>query len=254
MAKAMPVPKPPGSLRRQPKKRKSSGRPVTSLSTKQGRTSQKHVVAKFTRGPSRGKARREKGHKQDKIIGRIFDDWTVAAAIGDIVGQPTESVFTIMKYWEKDILKAPIPGIGGKVPEVRMLQVAKRAVKAFFDKEQAKQDDSHIVHAFKLVTGEQNLRFAWDDAKRRVDRARLDHRKKIDSWDECLAMQSGTSNATSEIYVCGTRKITLQAMTSLICHEALHNLARRTRPGNPYLSEDLEHLAMALLGDPQLAA
>lgn len=47
--------------------------------------------------------------------------------------------------------------------------------------------------------------------------------------------------------------MTQRALNSVLCHEALHNLARRTgRPGNPFLAEDTEHMAMALLGDPQL--
>ena len=46
--------------------------------------------------------------------------------------------------------------------------------------------------------------------------------------------------------------MTQRALTSVLCHEALHNLARRVRVGNPFLAEDTEHIAMALLGDPQL--
>ena len=47
--------------------------------------------------------------------------------------------------------------------------------------------------------------------------------------------------------------MTQRALTSVLCHEALHNLCRRHgRPGNPFLAEDTEHMAMALLGDPQL--
>ena len=46
--------------------------------------------------------------------------------------------------------------------------------------------------------------------------------------------------------------MTQRALTSVLCHEALHNLARRQRVGNPFLAEDTEHIAMALLGDPQL--
>jgi len=190
----------------------------------------------------------------DKIVGKMYDDMTVAAALADIVGQPTASVFALMKYWEQPILKAPLPGIRGRVPDEQMLHAAKKAVIRFFDMEEAKEKASQVTQAFRLVTGEASLRFAWADAKRSIKRAKLDSKRKIDSWEQCLAMQSGDTNATCEIYICGTRKLTLRAMKSLLCHEGLHNLARRTRPGNPYLSEDLEHVAMALLGDPQLAA
>lgn len=184
---------------------------------------------------------------------KMYDDWTVALGVSKIVNQPVAAVYTIMKYWEKPILKAPIPGVGGRVPDESMLNSARKAAIRFIEAEAAKDEASHVVQAFRLVTGETGLHFAWEHAKNRISRAKLDCSRAIDSWEQCLAMQSGETNATSEIYVCGTRRITLRALTSLICHEGLHNLARRTRPGNPYLSEELEHLAMALLGDPQLS-
>ena len=96
------------------------------------------------------------------------------------------------------------------------------------------------------------MRFDWPAAMARVRRACFDYRQEIDLWTECFAMSSGDSNALSEIYVCGTKKVTLRALTSLICHEGMHNFARRVRPGNSFLSEDTEHIAMALIGDPQL--
>ena len=65
-------------------------------------------------------------------------------------------------------------------------------------------------------------------------------------------MNSGDSNSSSEIFICGSKYMTQKALTSILCHEALHNLAKRTRRGNPFLKEDTEHVAMALLGDPQL--
>jgi len=188
-----------------------------------------------------------------KLEFKTYDDWTVALGVSKLVNQPVAAVYTIMKYWEKPILKAAVPGVGGRIPDMAMLNAAKSAVIRFLEAEEEKQAESHLVQAFHLVTGETRLHFAWEDAKRRIRRAKLDCDRKIDSWERCLAMQSGPTNASSEIYVCGTRRITLRAMTSLICHEGLHNLARRTRPGNPYLSEELEHLAMALLGDPQLS-
>merc|ERR1712072_1200433 len=34
-----------------------------------------------------------------------------------------------------------------------------------------------------------------------------------------------------------------------LLHEALHYFAERARPGNPVLTEEVEHVAMAMLGD-----
>jgi hypothetical protein len=135
-----------------------------------------------------------------------------------------------------------------------MLESAKRAVLRFYERERSLGDQSAVVQAFYLVSGEMHLRFDWVRAMDRVRNASLDLRKRIDSWDECLAMSCGDTNDLCEIYVCGTKKITVRALTSLVCHEGLHNLARRTRPGNSFLSEALEHQAMALIGDPQLVA
>lgn len=109
-----------------------------------------------------------------------------------------------------------------------------------------------MVKAFYLATGEAHLRFDWAGAMGRVRRAKFDLLQEVNKWDDCLAMTSGDTNASSEIYVCGTKRITLRSLSSLVCHESLHNLARRTRRGNSFLAEDLEHVAMALLGDPQL--
>lgn len=190
----------------------------------------------------------------DIIQGRVLSDEIVAAALGDILRRSTEDMRQIMQKWAKPILKVPIPGVAGRVPSKAMLEAAKMTVIRFFQRQAVHEDRSDVVKAFYLASRERHLVFDWGQAMKRVSRARLDRRRKIDSWKECLAMASGDTNAESEIFICGTRPVTLRALTSLICHEALHNLARRTRRGNPYLGEETEHVAMALLGDPQLSA
>jgi transposase-like protein len=182
----------------------------------------------------------------------IVSDKIVADALADLLQKDFETIDSLMRTWRKQILKAMIPGKPGHMPTKAMMDAAKRDVLRFYAKEEALGDESAVAKAFRFVTGEQNLRIDWGSAKARVHKARLDRRQKIDKWNECLAMQSGASNSTTEIWICGTRRLTLRALTSLICHEGLHNMARRTRRGNSFLSEDLEHMAMALLGDPQL--
>mmetsp|Transcript_31421 Transcript_31421/g.90129 ORF Transcript_31421/g.90129 Transcript_31421/m.90129 type:complete len:230 (+) Transcript_31421:102-791(+) len=183
---------------------------------------------------------------------RTLGDKAVAEALAQVLPWRAQMLRGVMRRWSKPILKAKIPGIAGRVPSETMLQAAKHTVLRFYAREAALGERSVVAKAFYLASGEPQLRFDWATAMARVRRAKLDRRQQIDRWDECLAMTSGDTNALSEIYVCGTKKITLRALTSLICHEGLHNLARRTRQGNSFLSEDLEHMAMALVGDPQL--
>jgi len=188
------------------------------------------------------------------VLGELFSDGTVVEALSEVLGLPQDAVFCMMSSWTKPILKVPVPGIGGKVPSKARLEVAKRITLRFLDDEERLGVESDVVKAFYVATGEPQLDFNWAEAKRRVRCARLDRRRAIDEWDGCLAMNSGDTVSTCEIFVCGTRPVTLRALVSLLCHESLHNLARRTRRGNPYVSEDTEHIAMALLGDPQLSA
>jgi len=181
-----------------------------------------------------------------------LEDHLVAEALSEFIPRRPGVLLDLMRRWEKPILKAKIPGYAGRRPSECMLAAAKRRVLRFYAHEAALGDRSDVAKAFRLASGEQKLRLDWDVAMERVQRARYDHHQEIDLWDECIAMTSGESNLSCDIFVCGTKKITLRALTSVVCHEGLHNLARRTRPGNTFLSEDIEHMAMALVGDPQL--
>lgn len=210
----------------------------------------KRTCKRKAAGDVQGKGK--SGDKARRASLRVASDRVVAGALSDILLLDESYARNLMRRWEKPILKAQIPGQYGRVPSKAMLATAKAAVIRFLENEEALGIRSHVVQAFYLASGECNLSFAWAWAKQRTRRAKLDCRKAIDSWQDAYAMVSGDSNATSEIYVCGTRRITLRALTSLICHESLHNLARRTRRGNPFLGEDTEHVAMALVGDPQL--
>ncbi|CAE7373012.1 unnamed protein product [Symbiodinium natans] len=163
-----------------------------------------------------------------------------------------QQIFCVMSHWAKPILKARIPGQAGRRPTKGMLEKAKQQVFRFLAREKSLGEDSKVVKAFQLATGEPSLRFDWDFAQQKTRHASLDRKREIDAWSECFAMTSGSSNLQSEIFVCGTKKLTQRALNSLLCHESLHNLARRMRPGNPFFAEDTEHMAMALLGDPQL--
>jgi len=208
----------------------------------------RHPCSRRPPGGERSKA----GSGSITETAKQLGDDMVANALSDFLPWTPQALLCIMRQWAKPILKARIPGVAGRVPSDAMLSAAKQAVLRFFAHEALLGDQSDVAKAFYLASRESRLRFDWESAMARVRRAKFDRRQEIDCWDECLAMTSGDTNAMSEIYVCGTKKITLRALTSLVCHEGLHNLARRTRPGNSFLSEDLEHMAMALIGDPQL--
>lgn len=215
--------------------------------------------------PTGSKRKALRGPKKDRSKLEVTDqaialsDTEVAEALADVL--PTKlmtpaHVFVVMQKFKQPLLKALIPGKSGRLPTNGMLQAAKKKVLTFLKREEAKEakeSTSDLVRAFQLASGEVSLRFDWSFAKQRVKKASFDRQRKVDKWDECLAMTSGDTNATSEIFICGTKFMTQRALTSVLCHEALHNLARRHgRPGNPFLAEDTEHIAMALLGDPQL--
>merc|ERR1712216_517850 len=139
----------------------------------------------------------------------------------------------------KKILRQDIPGFKGKRRVTpAMFAKAQREVLRFYKREERKGASSHIAKAFQLASGENKLRFCWPDAVRRIIEARLDYRLKVDgwSWGSNYAMTSGDTNATGKIYVSGRRRLNQKALTSLLCHEGLHNLAKRDRPGNPWLS------------------
>lgn len=216
------------------------------------KASKRKVAPTASKGKSRGAAKGIAAKEVGTIASRLVSDDVVAGALSDILAVEECSVRTLMRRWKKPILKTSIPGRNGQVPTQAMLAVAKAAVRHFLDVEEALGERSQLVQAFRLASGECSLQFMWSWAKQRVRRAKLDLQENVDSWQDCYAMVSGSSNAQCEIYVCGKRKLSLRALTSLVCHESLHNLARRTRRGNPFLGEDTEHVAMALLGDPQL--
>ena len=100
-----------------------------------------------------------------------------------------------------------------------MLEKAKQQVFRFLAREKSLGEDSKVVKAFQLATGEPSLRFDWDFAQQKTRHASLDRKREIDAWSECFAMTSGSSNLQSEIFVCGTKKLTQRALNSLLCHE-----------------------------------
>lgn len=155
----------------------------------------------------------------------------------------------------RPIFTVPIPGNPRRqsgMPTKAMLDQAIKRVIKFYNNEEKLGERSAVYQALMIASAEEKLSFDWDAARKRVSGAKFDKRKEVDQWKDCLAMSHGDSQGEVEIAICGTRKMTLNALTAVLCHEGLHNLARRTRPGQKYLSSETEHVAMALMGDPQL--
>jgi hypothetical protein len=167
---------------------------------------------------------------------------------------PPEMICQIYRVLCRRIFTVYIPGWPRRRinPTEKMLKIAKKKVLKFYSCEEKAGERSAVRHAFMLASGEEELNFDWEAAKERVRGATYDRRCKVDKWEDCLAMSHGDSQGEVEIGICGHRPMTQQALTALLCHEGLHNMARRTRPGQKYLSTEIEHLAMALMGDPQL--
>jgi len=226
-------------------------------------TPKQPAAARKAGGISRAKGRRrsDKAAKRlatkkvpsGDILGYAMSDRSVAVALARILGMEFEEVEDLMRDLAQPILKVAMLGSGAtQRPSKLMLESAKVAVLRFFEDEEALGDASNVIQAFYIASREPRLTFNWTQARTRVRRARLDRRRAIDTWQFCLAMLAGATNSDCDIWVAGTRKIDVDSLASLICHEALHNMARRVRIGNPYLAEETEHIAMAFLGDPQL--
>merc|ERR1719399_1844979 len=165
---------------------------------------------------------------------------------------PPEMICKIYRVLCRAIFTVHIPGWPRKksLPTEKMLRIAKKRVLRFYEREEKLGERSAIVHAMTLASNEEELTFDWEAAKRRVKGAKYDRNKKVDKWEDCLAMSHGDSQGEVEIGVCGHKPMTQGALTALLCHEGLHNMARRKRPGQKYLSAEIEHVAMALMGDP----
>lgn len=183
-------------------------------------------------------------------------DWLEDASLEwleEHLGQPREKILSIVRKLAHPILVVKIPGATKKKrPSNAMLQKAKRTVVQFYKEQQALGTRGSVYKAFLIASKEKELDFYWDKAIQRVEEAYYDKKHEIDDWEDVYAMTNGDTRSDIELVVCGTRPLTLPALTALICHEGMHCLARRTRPGQVFLSDDIEHVAMALLGDPQI--
>lgn len=169
------------------------------------------------------------------------------------LGKPREKILSMVRKLAHPILaRVQIPGPSRKPPSNDMLQKAKRTVVQFFEQQKALGTESIVYKAFCIATKEKELVIDWDKGIQRVKDAYYDRKYQIDSWEDVYAMARGATRSRVQLVVCGTKPLTQRALTALVCHEGMHCLARRKRQGQVFLSDDFEHVAMALLGDPQI--
>eukprot|EP00931_Biecheleriopsis_adriatica_P118699 TRINITY_DN94042_c0_g1_i1.p1 TRINITY_DN94042_c0_g1~~TRINITY_DN94042_c0_g1_i1.p1 ORF type:complete len:277 (-),score=53.49 TRINITY_DN94042_c0_g1_i1:244-1074(-) len=104
---------------------------------------------------------------------------------------------------------------------------------------------SRLEQAFLDASGENRLSFDYDRMKALVWHAsfRNSCRTKFDTGDYAF-------NDNQQIVINGRLPLVEKQLRIVLMHECLHNTVERDgKPGNPNLSETIEHTAMALLGD-----
>jgi len=123
-----------------------------------------------------------------------------------------------------------------------MIKRAKEAVCGVLNKSERQMSaPSPIEQAFLDASQESTLTFDYDRMRQLVNSARFG--SGMDEDDEGY-------NDNTRIVLNRDSLFSDATLRHVLFHECLHNTVERSgRPGNPNLSEDVEHLAMALLGD-----
>lgn len=121
------------------------------------------------------------------------------------------------------------------------LERQKKEALKVIDREEAKFDrgNSKIMQTFHDVTGEDTLYVDYDKMRGFVSGAKL--------WK--LPKDTFGVNDAQRVTINSSRKLTQGQIRKTLLHEALHYTITRARRGNPFLSTDLEHQAMAMFGD-----
>jgi len=143
----------------------------------------------------------------------------------------------------------PCPeGEKGQARNIKMLLRAKKKVL----KELSRQQElgiytpSPLEQAFLDATNESFLTIDYGWMKKLVRTARFSDPSEqerfmpdVDAWNDNVEIILNSEKLFVESKICQT-----------LLHECLHNTVERAgKPGNPQLSEQTEHMAMALLGD-----
>lgn len=148
------------------------------------------------------------------------------------------------------IFDPPKSQSGQRLASQAMLLRAKKAVVKELTRQERlgrlTKNPSRLEQAFLDASQENRLAFDYDRMRALVTKAafRKDGRRSgFEQYDYAF-------NDSTRIIVNGSVPLVEKQLRSILMHECLHNTVERDgKPGNPTLSEDIEHLAMALLGD-----
>lgn len=148
------------------------------------------------------------------------------------------------------IFDPPKSQSGQRKASTAMLVRAKKAVLKELHRQerlgQVMKKPSRLEQAFLDASQETCLAFDYDRMRRLVSKASF----RKDSRRAGFAQHDYAFNDSVQIVVNGSVPLVEKQLRSILMHECLHNTVERDgKPGNPTLSEEIEHLAMALLGD-----
>lgn len=130
-----------------------------------------------------------------------------------------------------------------------MLARAKKAVLKELKRQQRLGEDgkpSPLQQAFLDASQENRLTFDYDRMEMLVRNAVFDKSCSKNGFDE----DDLGYNDNLRIVISGNAPLVEKQVQHILMHECLHNTVERDgKPGNPTLSESIEHMAMAMLGD-----
>jgi len=126
----------------------------------------------------------------------------------------------------------------------RLLKVAKKKVFDYLgvlEKQVLADKISPFERAWFEASGENKLNFNFAGMREDVNSARYGYK---DFEEDDLGWNDGASILINKKYPLRQRDL-----EHLLLHEAMHGNITRARQGHVFMNEDMEHLAMALLGD-----
>lgn len=148
-------------------------------------------------------------------------------------------------------------GLKKVTPTLEMLKKVKRTVIAELKRQQklsSTATGAPLEKAFYIATAEPTLFFDYALMLKMVREVQLLHfTPKIDEdWKDAYATTDGV---LFKIWINKNVKMDEDELRMTLMHEALHcTVTRRGRRCHPILSTEVEHTAMALLGDPECVA
>jgi len=144
------------------------------------------------------------------------------------------------------IFTKAVPQTGRKKGSDRLLRAAKKEVLKTIDKlEKRVWDDkiSSFERAWFEASGENRLMFNFADMRENVINAKF-------GLKDLEPNEDFGHNDGLQVILNKNTPMNQVELEKLLLHESMHHNVTRARQGNPALNDDIDHLALALLGDP----